>query len=167
MLTQARDRSANPFEAGSVRHAAIVSAPKQRGWGNHRLWPEEHCRRFAGAARGRQVLKPRGMWLSSTLTGRSAPFGREMFLGVLWNAGRFCGWLWHREPVTYGYIAPSIRRYLTIPELEKQLTDAGFKIEWRAVAPGRSDWIYIAPRSPTPAQNAARPLTWSHSLNVV
>jgi len=57
---------------------------------------------------------------------------KRAFLAYLRYAGRLAGWLWHREPATYGYIAESIRRYLTIADFESLLEEAGFAVEWRA-----------------------------------
>jgi demethylmenaquinone methyltransferase / 2-methoxy-6-polyprenyl-1,4-benzoquinol methylase len=93
------------------------------------------------------VLKPEGIVAVLDFNRPVNPIWREIFLWYMWNAGRFCGWLWHREPITYGYIAQSIRRYFTIPEFEKQLTDAGFKIEWRKSRLGGAIGIHIARRT--------------------
>ena len=102
-----------------------------------------------------RVLKPEGIVAVLDFNRPVGMVWREMFLWYMWNAGRFCGWLWHREPITYGYIAQSIRRYFTIPEFEKQLTDAGFKIEWRASRLGGAIGMHIARRTAAAAQNAA------------
>ena len=102
-----------------------------------------------------RVLKPQGILAVLDFNRPVGVVWRELFLWYMWNAGRFCGWLWHREPITYGYIAHSIRRYLTIPEFEKQLADAGFKVEWRASRLGGAIGIHVARLASPPPQNAA------------
>lgn len=54
---------------------------------------------------------------------------RRLFLGYLAAAGNVIGWLWHREPVVYGYIAASIARWVTPREFRGMLERAGFAIE--------------------------------------
>jgi len=54
---------------------------------------------------------------------------RVLFLWYLRAAGNLVGWLWHREPVVYGYIAPSIARYVTADELARMLARAGLVVE--------------------------------------
>lgn len=54
---------------------------------------------------------------------------RALFLWYLRAAGNLVGWLWHREPVVYGYIAPSIARYVTADELARMLARAGLVVE--------------------------------------
>ncbi len=100
-----------------------------------------------------RVLKPEGIVAVLDFNRPVRALWRGIFLWYMRKAGRFCGWLWHREPITYGYIAESIRRYFTIPEFEKQLADAGFKIEWRASRLGGAIGIHVARRTPTAAQN--------------
>ncbi len=102
-----------------------------------------------------RVLKPNGIVAVLEFNRPVSAAWREIFLWYMWNAGRLCGWLWHREPITYGYIAQSIRRYLTIPEFETQLADAGFKIEWRASRLGGAIGIHVARQTPRAGRSAA------------
>jgi ubiquinone/menaquinone biosynthesis C-methylase UbiE len=44
-------------------------------------------------------------------------------------AGNTVGWLWHREPVVYGYIARSVDHFVSIPEFNAALVEAGFAVE--------------------------------------
>lgn len=69
---------------------------------------------------------------------------RELFLWYMWHAGRLAGWLWHREPTTYGYLAPSIRRYFSIAEFAGALAFAGFEVEWSARRLGGAIGVHIA-----------------------
>jgi hypothetical protein len=71
-----------------------------------------------------------------------------LFLWYLWHTGRIAGWLWHREPMAYGYLAHSVRRYLTIPEFERALGSAGLAAEWRATRLGGGIGLHVARRLP-------------------
>lgn len=93
-----------------------------------------------------RVLKPGGILLNLDFYKPVGRIWRELFLWYLWNAGRLAGWLWHREPIVYGYLAPSIRRFLTMSEFEDRLTTSGFKIEWRASRLGGAIGLHIAKR---------------------
>ena len=93
-----------------------------------------------------RVLKPGGVLLNLDFYRPRGTAWRELYLWYLWNAGRLSGWLWHREPIVYGYIAPSIRGYLTIPEFEEELRGAGFVIEWKASHLGGGLGLHVALR---------------------
>jgi ubiquinone/menaquinone biosynthesis C-methylase UbiE len=51
---------------------------------------------------------------------------RGLFLWYLRRAGDVVGWAWHRAPVVYGYIAPSIASYCTAAEFARELEAVGF-----------------------------------------
>lgn len=53
---------------------------------------------------------------------------RGAFLAWLSAAGNVVGWLWHREPVAYGYIAHSIRHFATAGEFSAALDRSGFDV---------------------------------------
>ncbi|MEP7365210.1 MAG: ubiquinone/menaquinone biosynthesis methyltransferase [Acidobacteriota bacterium] len=78
-----------------------------------------------------RVLRPGGVLLNLDFYRPTNALWRELYLGYMLVAGNFAGWLWHREPITYGYLAPSIRRFVTMPEFESGLDRAGFALEWR------------------------------------
>lgn len=78
-----------------------------------------------------RVLRPGGLLLNLDFYRPTNALWRELYLGYMSVSGNAAGWLWHREPVTYGYIASSIRRFLTMPDFEAALTRAGFAVEWR------------------------------------
>ena len=79
-----------------------------------------------------RVLRPGGLLLNLDFYRPTNAVWRELYLGYMKVAGNFAGWLWHREPITYGYIAPSIRRFVTMPAFEQALDRAEFSLEWRA-----------------------------------
>lgn len=53
---------------------------------------------------------------------------RSLFLWYLRLAGNLVGWLWHRTPVAYGYLGPSVAGYLTAAEFEAALERHGFVV---------------------------------------
>ncbi|MBK5293417.1 MAG: class I SAM-dependent methyltransferase [Acidobacteriia bacterium] len=91
-----------------------------------------------------RVLKPGGILLNLDFYKPAGRVWRELFLWYMWNAGRLAGWLWHREPIVYGYLAPSIRRYVTMPQFEDELARAGFTVEWRASRLGGGIGLHVA-----------------------
>jgi demethylmenaquinone methyltransferase/2-methoxy-6-polyprenyl-1,4-benzoquinol methylase len=109
-----------------------------------------------------RVLKPGGILLNLDFY---KPVGRiwcSLFLWYMWNAGRLAGWLWHREPIVYGYLAPSIRRYVTIPEFENALQAAGFAVEWRVARLGGGIGLHVARRLAEPPPNSGVVAPASH-----
>ena len=93
-----------------------------------------------------RVLKPGGVLLILDFYKPAPGVWRELFLWYMWHAGRLVGWLWHREPMAYGYISHSIRRYLTIPEFEGALGKVGLQIEWRQSRLGGAIGLHVARR---------------------
>ena len=57
-----------------------------------------------------------------------SPVWRSAFLTWLSVAGNMVGWLWHREPVAYGYIAHSIRHFTTARDFSTALEASGFEV---------------------------------------
>jgi len=51
------------------------------------------------------------------------------FLGYLSVAGNWIGWLWHRQPVVYGYIAPSIDHFVSWQRFSRTLAEHGLEVE--------------------------------------
>ena len=93
-----------------------------------------------------RVLRPGGILLNLDFYKPVGRLWRELFISYMWNAGRLAGWLWHREPMVYGYLAPSIRRYVTMPEFESLLGAAGFEVEWRSSRLGGGIGLHVARR---------------------
>jgi demethylmenaquinone methyltransferase/2-methoxy-6-polyprenyl-1,4-benzoquinol methylase len=93
-----------------------------------------------------RAIKPGGIFLNLDFYKPANRPWRELLLQYMWHAGSLAGWIWHREPIVYGYIAHSIRRFLTIAEFESALTAAGFAIEWRASRLGGGIGMHVARR---------------------
>lgn len=74
-----------------------------------------------------RVLKPGGIFADLDFFRPTFAPWRGLFLWYLRRAGDVVGWAWHRAPVVYGYIAPSIAGFCTIDEFSAGLVDAGFE----------------------------------------
>jgi len=77
-----------------------------------------------------RVLKPGGILANLDFYCPTGKLWRFIFLTYMRTFGRLAGWVWHREPSTYGYLAASIRRYVTIAQFEEALQQAGFDVRW-------------------------------------
>jgi demethylmenaquinone methyltransferase/2-methoxy-6-polyprenyl-1,4-benzoquinol methylase len=77
-----------------------------------------------------RVLRPGGSLLVLDFYRPSVPVWRTLFPWYLRTAGNLVGWLWHREPVAYGYIGPSVARYLTAREFEEAAGAHGFTVHY-------------------------------------
>jgi demethylmenaquinone methyltransferase/2-methoxy-6-polyprenyl-1,4-benzoquinol methylase len=75
-----------------------------------------------------RVMRPGGHLLTLDFYLPPSAAWRAIFLGWLSAAGRAIGWLWHREPMAYGYIARSIAHYATAGEFGEALEHAGFSV---------------------------------------
>ena len=85
----------------------------------------DHRKALAELAR---VLRPGGRLLTLDFYRPTAPLWRRLLLGYLAVAGRLVGWLWHREPMVYGYIARSIAGWMDAAAFGRALADAGFEV---------------------------------------
>ena len=75
-----------------------------------------------------RVIRPGGHLFTLDFFLPASRVWRSAFLGWLAVAGRAVGWLWHREPVTYGYIAASIRHFTTAEGFTAVLREHGFDV---------------------------------------
>jgi len=75
-----------------------------------------------------RILRPGGTLLVLDFYRPPNPVWRRLFLWYLRAAGSAVGWAWHRIPVAYGYIAPSVERHLTGAGFSRALEDAGFRV---------------------------------------
>lgn len=75
-----------------------------------------------------RVLRPGGTLLTLDFYRPESALWRAMFLSYLTIAGNAFGWMWHREPVVYGYIARSIAHYVSWRAFARSLREAGFTV---------------------------------------
>jgi demethylmenaquinone methyltransferase / 2-methoxy-6-polyprenyl-1,4-benzoquinol methylase len=75
-----------------------------------------------------RVIRPGGHVFTLDFFLPESRLWRAAFLGWLAVAGRAVGWLWHREPVAYGYIAASIRHFTTADGFAVSLREHGFDV---------------------------------------
>jgi demethylmenaquinone methyltransferase / 2-methoxy-6-polyprenyl-1,4-benzoquinol methylase len=80
-----------------------------------------------------RVLRPGGVLVTLDFYRPAFAPWRALFLGYLRVAGNLVGWLWHRDPVVYGYIARSIAHFMTADDFTAMLEDEGFDV--RSVKP--------------------------------
>ncbi|MCU0622810.1 MAG: ubiquinone/menaquinone biosynthesis methyltransferase [Gemmatimonadaceae bacterium] len=73
-----------------------------------------------------RVLRPGGIFADLDFFRPANAAWRALFLWYLRRAGDLVGWAWHRAPVVYGYIAPSIDGFCTRDEFSSALLAAGF-----------------------------------------
>lgn len=74
-----------------------------------------------------RVLRPGGIFADLDFFRPSFAPWRALFLWYLRRAGDVVGWAWHRAPVVYGYIAPSIAGFCTRDAFTEGLRAAGFE----------------------------------------
>ena len=76
-----------------------------------------------------RVLKPGGVLATLDFYRPESVLWRSLFLAYLRVAGNWVGWLWHREPVVYGYIAPSIEHFVSWQRFSAALERHGLRVE--------------------------------------
>lgn len=82
-----------------------------------------------GVAEIARVLKPGGVMATLDFYRPRNPVWRGLFLWYLSVAGNWIGWLWHREPVVYGYIARSIDHFVSWQDYSATLAKHGLVVE--------------------------------------
>lgn len=75
-----------------------------------------------------RVLRPGGILVTLDFFKPTNAIWRRSFLSYLSLAGRLYGWMWHRVPAVYGYLAPSIRHFVTQHEFARALEARAFEI---------------------------------------
>lgn len=75
-----------------------------------------------------RVLRPGGHLFTLDFYQAPNAVWRRLVLAYLRAAGNAVGWLWHREPVVYGYIAHSIVHFVTPDRFGIELEAAGFRL---------------------------------------
>jgi demethylmenaquinone methyltransferase/2-methoxy-6-polyprenyl-1,4-benzoquinol methylase len=76
-----------------------------------------------------RVLKPGGRLFALDFYRPRNPLWRSLFIGYLRIVGKLYGWLWHRQPVAYGYIASSLEHFVSWQEFAAALELRGFTVE--------------------------------------
>jgi demethylmenaquinone methyltransferase/2-methoxy-6-polyprenyl-1,4-benzoquinol methylase len=76
-----------------------------------------------------RVLRPGALLLVLDFYRPHLPVWRSLFPWYLRIAGNLVGWLWHREPVAYGYIGPSVAGYLEARQFEEAMSAHGFTVQ--------------------------------------
>ncbi|HUQ80059.1 MAG TPA: ubiquinone/menaquinone biosynthesis methyltransferase [Gemmatimonadaceae bacterium] len=76
-----------------------------------------------------RVLKPGGVVAMLDFYRPENGLWRALFLWYLSVAGNLIGWLWHREPVVYGYIARSIDHFVSWQTFAVALEQHGLTVQ--------------------------------------
>lgn len=100
----------------------------------------------AGLVEAARILRPGGLLCTLDFYRPSQPLWRAVFLRYLRAAGDLVGWWWHRAPIIYGYIAPSIAAWVTVARYEDALAHHGFTVLERRVHLGGGVAWHVARR---------------------
>jgi demethylmenaquinone methyltransferase / 2-methoxy-6-polyprenyl-1,4-benzoquinol methylase len=82
-----------------------------------------------GVAEIARVLKPGGVVATLDFYRPESWLWRRLLLFYLSVSGNLVGWLWHREPVVYGYIARSIDHFVSWQRFSASLAANGLRVE--------------------------------------
>jgi demethylmenaquinone methyltransferase/2-methoxy-6-polyprenyl-1,4-benzoquinol methylase len=133
MLELARERvspelgSRLTFSFGDLAHLSAASASVDVVTGGYAVRNAPDPRQ--AVAELARVLRSGGrLYILDFFLPRSRLW-RSLYLGYLRAAGVLVGWLWHRKPATYEYIAASIEHFVTLNEFVAWLSAAGLSVE--------------------------------------
>lgn len=132
MLAIARSRllpalhSRVTFESGDLARLAAASASVDVVTAGYAIRNAPDPRAALGELA--RVLRPGGRLYLLEFFRPADAVWRALYLGYLRVAGATVGWLWHRAPAAYEYIAASISQFVTYEEFAAWLTDAGFHV---------------------------------------
>ena len=76
-----------------------------------------------------RLLRPGGVLATLDFYRPESALWRTLFLQYLAVSGNCVGWLWHREPVAYGYIARSIDHFVSWQRFSRALETHGLRVE--------------------------------------
>lgn len=76
-----------------------------------------------------RVLRSGGTLVTLDFYRPEFSFWRALLLGYLTVAGNVVGWLWHRDPVVYGYISRSIDHFMSWQAFSALLEREGFVVD--------------------------------------
>ena len=134
MIELARERAAREAPSGNVHFEVgdmssldaetasvdVVTA----GYGLRNVPDYEHAVREIA-----RVLRPGGTLATLDFYRPEPWLWRRLFLWYLSAAGNWVGWLWHRQPVVYGYIAPSIDHFVSWRQFCSTLEQSGLRVD--------------------------------------
>ena len=134
MIQLARARAAQEapldnvqFEVGDMSSLAVETASVDAVSAGYALRNVPDYERAVGEIA--RVLKPGGVLATLDFYRPDTWWWRRVFLAYLSVAGNWVGWLWHREPVVYGYIAPSIDHFVSWQTFSATLERCGLRVE--------------------------------------
>jgi demethylmenaquinone methyltransferase / 2-methoxy-6-polyprenyl-1,4-benzoquinol methylase len=134
MIELARARAARESSTGSVRFVVgdisaldVPSASVDAVTAGYALRNVPNYERsIAEIAR---VLKPGGVVATLDFYRPRSWWWRRLLLTYLRAAGNWVGWLWHRQPVVYGYIAASIDHFVSWERFAEALETHGLRVD--------------------------------------
>jgi demethylmenaquinone methyltransferase/2-methoxy-6-polyprenyl-1,4-benzoquinol methylase len=134
MIDLARERATREAPAANVRFAVgDISALDVPSGSVDAVTAGYALRNVPNVARAvseiARVLKPGGVLAALDFYRPESALWRRLFLAYLSVAGNWVGWLWHRQPVVYGYIARSIDHFVSWQEFSLLLAQHGFMVE--------------------------------------
>lgn len=150
MSELARDRSQQSrqaraaFVVGDMMHLPLGDGAADAvtiGYGLRNT--PDYRRALQEAAR---IVRPGGWLLTLDFYRPEHEGWRALYLRYLRIAGSVVGWLWHREPAAYAYIAASIERYVSYREFTRALQEQGFIVERERPKLGGGICLHMARR---------------------
>ena len=76
-----------------------------------------------------RVTKPGATLVTLDFYRPASSLWRRLLLGYLTVAGNLVGWLWHRDPIVYGYISRSIDHFMSWQSFSVLLEREGFVVQ--------------------------------------
>ncbi len=76
-----------------------------------------------------RALAPGGYLLTLDFYRPENRLWRRLLVAYLTIAGGVVGWLWHRVPVVYAYLGPSVEHFVSWEQFARDLREAGFVVE--------------------------------------
>ena len=83
----------------------------------------------AALAEVARVLRPGGYLHTLDFCRPENALWRALLVGYLTVAGSIIGWLWHRAPIVYAYLGPSVSHFVSWQAFSRSLERAGFVVE--------------------------------------
>ena len=148
MIALARERAgpmANPaFAEGDMARLAFPDASVDAISAGYAFRNTPDYR--AALSEAHRVLRPGGVLVTLDFYRPGPALWRALFLSYLRAAGNAVGWWWHREPVAYGYIAPSIDAFVSWQGFSAALATAGFDVRNVRTYLGGGVGVHLAQR---------------------